>query len=104
MHFNSHAALKHNHLFVSLSIPDTQIETIETSILDENSGLLNNEKLWQTTENYFFNAGCLAIKVPSIIFPDEYNVIINPLYPEMTKLKTTKMQPVTIDPRLFNVS
>lgn len=103
VHFNSHAALKHNYLFVSLSIPDTQIKTIETSILDENSSLLNNEKLWQTTENYFFNVGCLAIKVPSVIVPDEFNVIINPLHPEMSKLKITNMQPITIDPRLFNV-
>lgn len=102
VHFNSHAALKHSYLFISLSIPETQILTINSSVLDGNSSLLNNEKLWQTTEDHFLNLACLAIRVPSVIVPDEYNVIINPLHPEMSKLKIIQKQPITIDPRLFS--
>lgn len=103
VHFNSHAALKHSYLFISLSIPETKIITLDSTILDGNSGLLNNEKLWQITDNHFFKDKCLAIRVPSVIIPDEYNVILNPMHPDMLKLEVIKKQPITIDQRLFQL-
>ncbi len=101
VHFNSQAALKHRYLFICLSIPENQVKTIGPSVLDGSSNLLNNERLWQITDNHFFEDKCLAIRVPSVIIPDEYNVIINPLHPDMSKLKVIKKQPITIDQRLF---
>jgi RES domain-containing protein len=103
VHFNSHAALKHNYVFISLAVPDSKIKTVELSINNSRSNLLNNEELWQLTENFFFKEKCLAIRVPSVIIPDECNIIINPAHPDISQIEVVKKQPITIDQRLFQL-
>jgi RES domain-containing protein len=103
VHFNSQAALKHNYLFISLEVPDSDIKTVELPITNLNNNLLNNEELWQVTETFFFKEKCLAIRVPSVIIPDEYHIIINPLHHDMSKIDVIKKQAITIDQRLFQL-
>ncbi len=101
VHFNSKAALKQNYVFIQLSIPSDHMITIPASVLGNHSNLLNNENLWRITNQHFFEKQCHAIRVPSVIIPDEYNIILNPLHPDMQKVKSIKSQPVLMDPRLL---
>ena len=43
----------------------------------------------------------LAIKVPSVIIPDEYNVVINPLHEDFKDVKIEKAENYKIDIRLL---
>lgn len=43
----------------------------------------------------------LCLKVPSFVLPQEYNVLLNPLHPEMTKVVVKDVSPFVFDPR-FN--
>lgn len=41
----------------------------------------------------------LALKVPSVIIPDEYNIILNPLHPDINRCRIIGMKPFTFDRR-----
>ena len=42
----------------------------------------------------------LLLRVPSVILPDVYNVLINPLHPDMLKIRIAKTESVPLDGRL----
>lgn len=41
----------------------------------------------------------LALKVPSVIIPDEYNIILNPLHPDIQACRVISTIPFTFDKR-----
>ncbi|MCU0434702.1 MAG: RES family NAD+ phosphorylase [Bacteroidia bacterium] len=43
----------------------------------------------------------LLIKVPSVIVPEEFNIIINPAHRKMKEVKIVDCLPLILDPRLF---
>lgn len=42
-----------------------------------------------------------ALRVPSVIVPEEWNLLVNPLHPAAGKIKVASMRPFRFDPRLF---
>lgn len=42
----------------------------------------------------------LALRVPSVIIPDEYNIILNPLHPEIRECKIINSLPFAFDQRV----
>jgi RES domain-containing protein len=42
----------------------------------------------------------LLLKVPSVVVPSEFNFIINPLHPDMGRVKITTITPLVIDIRI----
>lgn len=46
----------------------------------------------------------LALKVPSVIIPDEYNIILNPLHPDIHRCRIISMKPFTFDRRALKDS
>jgi RES domain-containing protein len=43
----------------------------------------------------------LALKVPSVIIPNEFNVILNPLHPDIQKCKIISSAPFVFDERIL---
>lgn len=43
----------------------------------------------------------LAMRVPSVILPEEHNVIVNPLHPDYAKVELTVVRPFTFDQRMY---
>lgn len=43
----------------------------------------------------------LAVYVPSVMNPKEYNILLNPLHPEFKKVKIVSVEPWPFDPRLI---
>lgn len=41
------------------------------------------------------------LAVPSVIVPDEYNILVNPAHPEASKITATTVRRWTYDPRFF---
>jgi RES domain-containing protein len=42
----------------------------------------------------------LLLKVPSVIIPSEYNILINPLHPLIKQTKIKTVQPLLLENRL----
>ena len=43
----------------------------------------------------------VAAQVPSIVIPEEWNILLNPHHPDMSKIKVKKIRRWTYDPRFF---
>ncbi|MEX4002187.1 RES family NAD+ phosphorylase [Paraburkholderia sp. EG285A] len=43
----------------------------------------------------------LAMRVPSVVCPTDFNLLLNPMHPEMASVKVISTEPFTLDPRLF---
>lgn len=43
----------------------------------------------------------LALRVPSAIIPDEYNIILNPLHPDIHRCQIISIKPFAFDRRAF---
>ncbi|MDO5626022.1 MAG: RES family NAD+ phosphorylase [Pseudomonadota bacterium] len=49
------------------------------------------------------HAGSLLAQVPSVVVPEEHNVLINPLHPDAPRLRATKLRRWLYDPRAAGV-
>lgn len=83
---------------------------IEVTGMPENSmNPVRVKKQWQKDVGYsrfigdsFLTANKnMLLKVPSAIFPEEYNILINPLHPDFTKIKIISTSRFEFDSRLF---
>jgi RES domain-containing protein len=52
-------------------------------------------------EEWIQSGRSLGLRVPSVIIPAEYNVLINPFHPDHPRLKIVKTAPFVFDGRLF---
>lgn len=50
---------------------------------------------------WLLSAKAVAMKVPSIGCPADWNVILNPLHPDFLRVKVTRQEALTLDARLF---
>lgn len=42
----------------------------------------------------------VALRVPSVVVPGEFNYLLNPAHPQFAKVKVGKPEPFSFDPRL----
>ncbi len=89
-----------SHILVKIQIPDT---------LGAPPAVLNLKKGWQNDTSYsrfigtefLASRSSLLFRVPSAIIPEENNLLINPLHPDMKKVRILSAEPFHFDNRLF---
>jgi RES domain-containing protein len=87
---------------IALEIPDENILEITTDNLPDNWRESPAPDLLQAYGNKFIReAGYLALKVPSVLVPDESNYLLNPLHPDFKKVKILVKSRVQFDERLL---
>ncbi len=59
------------------------------------------EPLRELGDKWIREKSSLAIEVPSAALRTEWNVLLNPLHPEVAKIKIEKPQPFHFDARMF---
>ncbi len=87
---------------ISFQIPDETITFVEEKILTINWNILPYSP-FTIQMGYLFisEKKSLILKVPSAIIAGDYNYLINPLHPDMVKLKILKIEDFSFDNRLF---
>ena len=50
---------------------------------------------------WFVGATTALLRVPSVIIPEEFNVILNPIHPDFARIKIHPPVPFRFDPRLI---
>lgn len=75
------------------------VEPIET-IIPPPDWMLNSSTTRAIGDQWLAANTALLLRVPSIILPDSYNYLINPMHADHDQLKILKTQKVPLDPRL----
>lgn len=88
-------------LLLTLETPDDYVE-IEPGWLPPDWKDESKSNILQYIGNSFLQRNeHLLLKVPSVIVPEEYNYLMNPLHPKSNKVKIVKSAPFNFDERLL---
>lgn len=88
---------------ISLSVPDNDLQTI--SIEDLPAGWTQYpppDKLKAIGDKFIWEGKKPALKVPSVIVPEEFNILLNPAHADFKKVKITGQRSISIDERLLS--
>jgi RES domain-containing protein len=90
-----------DYCLVEVEVPEKLIQTITADILPKNwKDISPPQILARIGDDFLKKQEYLALKVPSAIVPAEHNYLLNPLHPDMKKVKITKKEPFDFDSRL----
>ena len=103
VHVASFENLSINLSLIKIEIPDEiEIQTAPLNFLVKgwDSFPFCNETVSYGT-SFLQNKEYLALKVPSAIIPDEFNIILNPLHPDLQACKVISSIPFIFDKRIL---
>jgi RES domain-containing protein len=77
------------------------VETVEVRQLPKRwKDKAHQEALQALGSKWLSELRSSILRVPSIIIPEEYNYLINPLHPSFVTIKVSEASPFWLDPRL----
>jgi RES domain-containing protein len=103
VHLDDYHFLPADIVFMTLKIPSkTKIAEVEPEALE--SGWESSVSITRKIGSDFLknNKGSI-LRVPTVIVPDEYNYLINPLNEEISKFRIVKIEPFMLDTRIGGV-
>ncbi|HSC53941.1 MAG TPA: RES family NAD+ phosphorylase [Phnomibacter sp.] len=93
--------LKQDYCMVRLSIPDS-VEILDMGVLPHNWNALPAPDSLRSIGTRFIAEGkALALKVPSVLVPDNFNFLINPTFPLFASIKVVAITNISFDQRLI---
>jgi len=94
--------IPNDYCLVEIEVPDSSIVQITMADLPDNWKDVSPPAILKVMGNNFLaNKKHLMLKVPSSIVPLEYNYLLNPMHPDMKKVKIVKKEPFDFDSRLM---
>ena len=106
VHVTSFENLPKNLLLVKIELPDgIEIQSVPQKVLVKEwaSFPFALETIDYGT-SFLQKKEHLALKVPSVIIPDEFNIILNPLHPDIRNCKVVSTIPFVFDQRVSKVN
>jgi RES domain-containing protein len=102
VHVTSFENLPKNLLLVKIELPDgIEIQSVPQKVLVK--GWASFPFALETIDygaSFLQKKEHLALKVPSVIIPDEFNIILNPLHPDIRNCKVVSTIPFVFDQRV----
>ncbi len=96
-----HTILPKNLQLIEIKIPENSIFIFQKKTLPDdwqsNPISISTQKIG---DKFLREEKYLALKVPSSVVPNEFNILLNPNHPLFSKVKIEKIQPFPIDKRL----
>lgn len=84
-----------------IEVPDNSFQSVEIKQLPVNwQDISPPTALKKVGDGFLKQQDKLLLKVPSAIVAEEYNYLLNPLHPEISKVKLIKQLPFNFDERL----
>ncbi len=94
-------ALRLDWIVIELEIPDFRIDRVSLSALPENWQAQPSSRDAQLFGASWLRAGeNLALKLPSVVIPEESSLLINPFHPSIKEIIPKVPQPFRFDLRL----
>ena len=92
-----------NRVMITIEIPDQHVESVDEQSLDPNwRDLSTYHRTNSVFSNYCLNRNLLALLVPSVIVPEEYNMILNPIHSAFKTVQVMNKKPLEWDQRLLH--
>jgi RES domain-containing protein len=104
VNFSAHAALYNNYSLATLEINDELIFSIPESKLPKDWKTYNNPKCWDILEKAFYQKNVYALKLPSVVVPREFNILINPLHKAHANNILHTVESYSLDSRLSHIN
>lgn len=104
VHVTSIKNLPQNLLLVKIEIPDRiEIQSVSQKVLVKGWDDFPFIPVTMEYGSAFLRKKAhLALKVPSVVIPDEYNIILNPLHQDILQCKVISSIPFVFDKRISN--
>lgn len=95
--------LRRNLSMTTIEVPDgASTLTIPASKLPNGWNWMRYlERVRAVGDDFLSSRKYLILRVPSAVDPKAWNYLLDPLHPEMAKVKVVKVEPYSLDPRLF---
>lgn len=102
VHLQSSLLLQ-SYTLLSIAIPDDMLLAVDVSQLrDDWKDPSPPDSTQSLGEAWLQAESSVGLRVPSVIVPSEFNVIVNPLHPEFAALlESVQMEQMVFDPRLL---
>src|SRR5688572_28177472 len=85
----------------AFTVDDRLVERVRTADLPRQWRTSHGLAALQRISDNWLTAGrSLALAVPSVVVPEEWNYVLNPLHPAFARLKPGRAVPFLLDPRL----
>jgi len=86
---------------MALDVPKDQVLSIHAAELPGRWSDRTDQATSQAfAMQHLFAANRFGILVPSVVVPEEFNLVLNPLHPLMAKATLRELRPLNPDPRL----
>lgn len=86
----------------TIYLPDSSFELLMPGNLPEDWDTFPPpDRLKKFGDDFIREQKTLALKIPSSIMPEDFNLLINPAHPDFTKVKVESIRKLTIDSRLL---
>ncbi|MBF7996167.1 RES family NAD+ phosphorylase [Rahnella laticis] len=94
--------LMRSYTLLSIEVPDTLLDTLEVDELTADwRSPSPPDSTQRQGEAWLAEGEHVGLRVPSVIVPTEYNVLLNPQHPDFAPLlDSAKREPMMFDPRL----
>lgn len=95
--------LRHNLAMTILEVPDgVRTRTLRPADLPHGWNWMRYlDRVRAVGDAHVAQGGHLILRVPSAVDPHAWNCLLNPLHPEMAHVRVVKVEPYSMDPRLF---
>jgi RES domain-containing protein len=94
--------LPDNFCIAEIEVPDKNIFILDIQNLPQNWTAISPPiELKQIGNQFLKETKHLMMKVPSSVVPEEFNYLLNPFHPDITKAKIKNIHPFNFDNRLL---
>jgi RES domain-containing protein len=92
-----------NFCLAEIEVPDDSIEQVAVNHLPSNwKDISPPGDLKKIGDNFLLGKKHLTLKIPSAVVEAEFNFLVNPLHPDMQKVKILNQEPFSFDERLIS--
>lgn len=97
------AELSMDYSFVEAEIPDSSVKSIRSVDFIHPKWKTEEGSIQLQTfgSNWLEKMESLAMQVPSVVLPQEENILINPKHKDFKELRIVKIDKLDLDPRLY---
>ena len=91
-----------DYVALEVDVPDDSIITLTASVLPAGWDALDCEPVVSRAigDRWLEGEVSLALQIPSVVIPDQYNVLINPRHPDFDQVTFADPIPFPFDPRI----